>query len=117
SVQIKAGHTILVATSKAAMDSIAFPEPEKLNPHRPFKDYALLGYGLQSCFGSRLIGSSLAATLREVFKLKNVRRAPGRLGRLAVVDQEFAGIKLRHYLDSSSKEAPIPTSLTLEYDA
>jgi hypothetical protein len=116
-VEIKDGHTILVPTYEAAMDPIAFPEPEKLNPHRPFEDYAFLGYGLQSCFGSRLIGSSLAATLREVFKLKNVRRAPGKLGRLVVVDQEFAGIKLHRYLDSSSKETPIPTSLTLEYDA
>jgi len=116
-VQIKAGHTILVATSKAAMDSVAFPEPEKLNPHRPFKDYTLLGYGLHSCFGARLVGSSLAATLREVFKLKNVRRAPGKLGRFTIVEHDLAGIKLRHYLDSSSKESPIPTSLTLEYDA
>ena len=116
-VQIKAGHTILVATSKAAMDPVAFPEPEKLNPHRPFKDYTLLGYGLHSCFGARLVGSSLAATLREVFKLKNVRRAPGKLGRFVIVEHDLAGIKLRHYLDSSSKESPIPTSLTLEYDA
>lgn len=116
-VQVKAGHTILVATSKAAMDPVAFPEPEKLNPHRPFKDYTLLGYGLHSCFGARLVGSSLAATLREVFKLKNVRRAPGKLGRFTIVEHDLAGIKLRHYLDSSSKESPIPTSLTLEYDA
>jgi len=116
-VQIKAGHTILVATSKAAMDSVAFPEPEKLNPHRPFNDYTLLGYGLHSCFGFRLVGSSLAATLREVFKLKNVRRAPGKLGKFTIVEHDLAGIKLRNYLDSSSKESPIPTSLTLEYDA
>jgi hypothetical protein len=116
-VQIKAGHTILVATSKAAMDSEAFPEPEKLNPHRPFKDYTLLGYGLHSCFGSKLVGSSLAATLREVFKLKNVRRAPGKLGRFTIVQHDLSGIKLQHYLDSTSKESPIPTSLTLEYDA
>jgi hypothetical protein len=115
-VQIKAGHTILVATSKAAMDPIAFPEPEKLNPHRPFKDYTLLGYGLHSCFGARMVGSSLAATLREVFKLKNVRRAPGKPGRFTIVEHDLAGIKLRRYLDSDSKEVPIPTSLTLEYD-
>jgi hypothetical protein len=116
-VQVKANHTVLIATSKAAMDSVAFPEPEKLNPHRPFEDYTFLGYGLHSCFGSRLVRSSLAATLREVFKLKNVRRATGKLGKFAIVEHDLAGIKLRHYLDSSSKESPIPTSLTLEYDA
>jgi len=116
-VHIKAGHTVLIATAKAAMDPVAFPEPEKLNPHRPFKDYTLLGHGLHYCFGARLVGCSLAATLREVFKLKNVRRAPGKLGKFTIVEHDLAGIKMRHYLDSSAKESPIPTSLTLEYDA
>jgi hypothetical protein len=115
-VHIRAGQTVLIATSKAAMDPAAFPEPEKLNPHRPFKDYTLLGHGLHYCFGARLVGSSLAATLREVFKLKNLRRAPGKQGRFAMTEHDVAGIKMRHYLDASSKESPIPTSLTLEYD-
>jgi len=116
-VHIKAGHTILIATSKAAMDPAQFPDPEKLNPHRPFKDYILLGDGLHYCFGGRMVGCSLAATLREVFKLKNVRRAPGKLGKFSIVEHDLAGVKMRHYLDSSSKESPIPTSLTIEYDA
>ncbi|ORY58531.1 heme peroxidase [Pseudomassariella vexata] len=116
-VHIKAGRTVLIATSKAAMDPVAFSEPEKLDPHRPIKDYTLLGHGLHFCFGARLVGCSLAATLREVFKLKNLRRAKGKLGRFTVVEHDLAGIKMRHYLDSGSKESPIPTSLTLEYDA
>lgn len=115
-VFIKAGHTILIATSKANMDPVAFPEPEKLNPHRPLKDYTLLGHGLHYCFGARLVGSSLAATLREVFKLKNIRRAGGRAGHFSVVEKEFAGVKMRTYLDANAKESPIPTTLTLEYD-
>ncbi|KAI1343109.1 heme peroxidase [Xylariaceae sp. FL0016] len=115
-VDVKAGHTVLIATSKAAMDPVQFPEPEKLNPHRPFSDYILLGHGLHFCFGARLVCPAIGATLKEVFKLKNVRRAPGKLGHFTTVDQELAGIKMRHYLDSSSKESPIPTSLTLYYD-
>lgn len=116
-VSIKAGHTVLIATSKAAMDPLQFPNPEKLDPHRPFKDYILLGHGLHYCFGARLVAPALAATLREVFKLKNVRRAPGKLGIFSIVEHDLAGIKMRHYLDSSSKESAIPTSLTLYYDA
>jgi hypothetical protein len=116
-VSIKAGGTVLVAISKASMDPVAFPEPEKLNPHRPFEDYILLGHGLHFCFGARLVGSSLAATLREVFKLKNLRRKNGKLGQFSTVEREIAGITMKYYLDSSSKESPIPTSLTLEYDA
>uniref|UniRef100_A0A060TJX0 ARAD1D50600p n=1 Tax=Blastobotrys adeninivorans TaxID=409370 RepID=A0A060TJX0_BLAAD len=115
-IHVKSGHTVLIATSKAAMDPAAFPEPEKLNPHRPFKDYTLLGWGLHYCFGARLVGCSLAATLREVFKLKNVRRADGKAGRFARVEHEFAGIKMRKYLDANAKESPIPSTLTLLYD-
>ncbi|KAH8594606.1 linoleate diol synthase [Bisporella sp. PMI_857] len=115
-IHVKAGHTILVATSKANMDPLAFPNPEKLNPHRPFSDYLTLGHGLHFCLGARLVGCSLTATLREVFKLKNIRRAPGRQGHFSIVHHEFAGVQMRLYLDSNSTESPIPTTLTLEYD-
>jgi cytochrome P450 len=115
-VHVKAHQLILVATSAAAMDPDAFPEPEKLNPHRPFKDYTLLGHGLHFCFGARLVGCSLAATLKEVFKLPNVRRAPGKRGMFTTTEHDVAGVKMRHYLDANSKESPIPTSLSLEYD-
>jgi cytochrome P450 len=116
-VSIKKGHTILIATSKSAMDPVAFPNPEIMNPHRPFEEYILLGHGLHFCFGARLVGPSLAATLREVFKLPNVRRAPGKQGRFTVTEHKLAGITMRHYLDSNSKESPIPTSLRLHYDS
>lgn len=115
-IHIKKGHTVLVATSKAAMDPVAFPNPEILNPHRPFKDYTLLGHGLHFCFGARLVGPSLATTLREIFKLKNVRRAPGKQGCFTITEQQLAGITMKHYLDANSKESPIPTSLRLHYD-
>jgi hypothetical protein len=115
-VHVKAGQTVLVAVSKAAMDPVAFPEPEKLNPHRPFSAYTLLGHGLHFCFGARLVGASLAATLREVFKLKNIRRAPGKQGHFTIVEHTLAGVKMRKYLDANAKESPIPSTLTLEYD-
>lgn len=115
-IEIKKGRTILIATSKAAMDPVAFPNPEILNPLRPFKDYILLGHGLHFCFGARIVGPSIAATLREVFKLKNVRRAPGNLGRFTTTEAKLAGITMRHYVDAHARESPIPTSLTLHYD-
>jgi hypothetical protein len=54
--------------------------------------------------------------LREVFKLKNLRRAPGKQGRFTIVEHQLAGVNMRQYLDSNSRESPIPTTLTLEYD-
>jgi len=115
-VHIKKGRTVLIATSKAAMDPVAFPNPELLDPHRPFKDYTLLGHGLHFCFGARLVGPALAATLREVFKLRNIRRAPGKQGKFTKTEHKLAGVSMRHYLDANSKESPIPTSLRLHYD-
>ncbi|KAJ4351877.1 uncharacterized protein N0V89_007221 [Didymosphaeria variabile] len=115
-ISIPAGRTVLIATSMAAMDPIAFPDPEKINPHRPLKNYTLFGHGLHYCFGQQLVGASLAATLREVFKLKNVRRAPGKQGVFTTVEHKIAGLKIKKYLDASSREAAVPTSLTLHYD-
>ncbi|KAL6706922.1 hypothetical protein ACN47E_005065 [Coniothyrium glycines] len=116
-INVKKGQTILVATSKAAMDPVAFPNPELLDPNRPFKDYTLLEHGLHFCFGARLVGPSLAATLREVFKLRNVRRAPGKQGRFTTTEHKFAGVTMTHYLDANAKESSIPTSLRLHYDS
>ncbi|KAK6544845.1 hypothetical protein TWF694_001526 [Orbilia ellipsospora] len=116
-VTIHSGQTVLVATSKVAMDPAAFPEPEKINTSRPLTDYAALNIGLSSCMGAKVIGASLAATLREVFRLKNVRKAAGKLGNFTVVHHDVAGLEWKQYLDDNAKESPVPTSLTLEYDA
>ena len=116
SVHIKAHQTVLVATSKANMDPDTFPNPEKLDPHRPRSAYTLFGHGLHYCFGARLVGASLTAILKEVFKLKNLRRAKGKLGQFTITEIDVAGVKMRHYLDANAKESPIPTTLTLEYD-
>ena len=115
-VHIKAGHTVLIATSKAAMDPIAFPNPEKLDPTRPVSSYTLLSPGLNFSFGARLVVCSLAATLMQVFKLKNLRRAPGPQGHFLVVSHVLAGVEMSIYLDDHAKESPIPTTLTLQYD-
>ncbi|KAI0998907.1 Psi-producing oxygenase A [Podosphaera aphanis] len=115
-IEIKEGQTILIATSKAAMDPVAFPNPEKLDPTRDFKSYSLLGHGMHFCFGARIVGSALASILRKVFQLKNLRRSPGKRGNFFTVDHSLAGIHMRMYLDASAKESPIPTSLCLDYD-
>ena len=135
-IHIRAEQTVLIGTSKASMDPEAFPNPEKLDPFRPLSSYILLGHvsdyncikapalytnqavfqGLHFCFGARLVGPALVATLKEVFKLKNLRRAPGRQGHLNEVVHEVAGVPMKSYLDQNSKESPIPTTMTLEYD-
>jgi cytochrome P450 len=115
-IHIRANQTVLVATSKAAMDPIAFPNPEKLDPHRPQSAYIHLGHGLHICFGSRIVVPALVATLKEIFRLKNIRRAAGCRGKFSTIVHETGGVKMTVYLDANSKESPIPTTLNIEYD-
>lgn len=115
-VHLKSHEIVLVAVAKAAMDPKAFPNPEILDPHRSLEDYILFGHGVHACFGTRMATASLSAVLREVFRLKNVRRANARLGRMGIVEREMSGLKVRTYLDESAKESPMPRSMTLLYD-
>ena len=111
-VAVRAQQTVLAATSVAAMDPAVFATPEKFNPNRSPEAYAsLLGPSL-----SRVAGPAIGALLKEVFKLKNVRRAKGKPGYFTTVEQDFASIRLRSYLDANARESPYPTNLLLEYD-
>lgn len=115
-IRIKANQTVLIATSRAAMDPVAYPHPEIIDPHRPISSYILLGHGLHFCFGARLVAPALVSTLKEVFCLKNLRRAPGMQGQFSTLSHQVGGVNMRAYLDANSKESPIPTTLTLIYD-
>ena len=114
-IDIKGHQTVLVAISKANMDPTAFPDPKKLDPHRPRDAYLTMGYGMHACFGKRLALTGLTAMVKEIFKLKGLKRANGKLGQFATVEHAVGGLKKRSYLDSNSRESSVPTTLTLEY--
>lgn len=61
---------VFVATSKAAMDPKAFPEPEKLDPYRPLSSYILLGHV------SVFFSSSLPFFFLSVFSRKGDSTGP-----------------------------------------
>ncbi|KAJ3035169.1 hypothetical protein HDV00_004291 [Rhizophlyctis rosea] len=115
-LDLKAGELVLVCTSVASMDPKAFPNPEKLDPHRPRHSYILLGSGLHYCFGARLVTVSIATMIKQIFRLKNLRRAPGPAGRLDRIIEDLGGATGRLYLDPNCAETPIPLSLRVEYD-
>ena len=114
-VNIKAHQIVLVAISKANVDPAAFPDPKKLDPHRPRDAYLTLGYGMHACFGSRLVLCALTAMVREIFKLKGLKRAAGKLGQFTTVEETVGGVKRRFWLDSNARESSVPATLTLEY--
>ncbi|CAK3899708.1 linoleate diol synthase [Lecanosticta acicola] len=112
-LQLKQGQTVLIGTSRAAMDPTLFAEPEKLNPRRPRELYSVFGSSLPDL---KVVGPAIAAMLREVFKLKGLRRANGKQGCFTIVENDVAGLKIRQYLDANAKEVAAPTSLMVEYE-
>jgi cytochrome P450 len=114
-VDIKAHQTVLVATAKANMDPAAFPDPKKLDPHRPRDTYLTMGFGMHACFGRRLAVTGLTAMIKEIFKLKGLKRANGKLGQFTTVEQDIGSVKKRLWLDANARESTVPTTLTLEY--
>ncbi|KAL9931992.1 hypothetical protein V8E36_009053 [Tilletia maclaganii] len=117
-VFVKAGNRLIIGTSKAHLDPEVFPDPYKLDPRRPRKDYILLGAGMHYCFGKHVVGPAIAGMIKEIFKLPNIRRAPGRAGSFVRVTEDIAdGVSIHFYLDSFCRESPIPTSFVIEFDS
>ena len=122
-VKIRAGQTAPVTTNKANLDPKAFPDPGKIIPGRG-ESTLLLDHGLHHCFGAKMVGAGLGATLKEVFKLKELKRAKGSLGRFSTVEHDIIGrsggadgkVTMKLYLDANARESPIPMTLTLEYE-
>jgi hypothetical protein len=102
------------------LDPAVFPDPLRMDPTRDKNLYILLGAGIHFCFGARLVAPSIVRMLREVFKLKNVRRAKGVSGNFVKVHDDVGhqqdAARLYLYLDSACREGPVPTSLVIEYD-
>ncbi|KAK0567939.1 hypothetical protein OC844_000029 [Tilletia horrida] len=125
-VSFKAGERLVLGTSQAQMDPSVFPEPEKLDPHRPREIYLsflhpdrptaeLCSSSSATSFGTRLLVPAIASMLKELFKLPGLRRAGSGLVRIR---QEVAeGLEGDFYLDLFSRETNSPTSLRVEYDA
>lgn len=60
-----------------------FPNPTAVDPRRPRSTYNLNGAGFHNCPGVTYVEQTIAETIKVVFKLKNVRRAPGSAGKLS----------------------------------
>lgn len=78
--------------------------------------YRLFGSGLHSCLGARLVDVSMVQMVREVFKLKNVRRAPGSSG-LCRFNTLFNETEIPTYINATGVLVPYPVSMAIVYDA
>lgn len=94
---LKAGSTMLAAFASAMMDPRRVSDPKRFDPHRPASDYIHFGHGLHQCFGLHINRATLHLMLKPLLKHQNLRRVPGRAGRL-------------------HKNGPFAASLTVAFD-
>ncbi|WP_448663371.1 cytochrome P450 [Sphingomonas sp. CJ20] len=81
--QIRKGDTVLAAFASAMMDPRRVADPRRFDPARPPSDYIHFGYGLHQCFGLHINNATLHLMLKPLLQRPNLRRAPGKAGRLS----------------------------------
>ncbi|KDN41575.1 hypothetical protein RSAG8_07376, partial [Rhizoctonia solani AG-8 WAC10335] len=117
SISVKPGDRLFLSYRNAHLDPELFPNPETVDPRRPKDNYGIQAIGAHGCPGLDATEQCMAMILREIFKLKNIRRAPGVLGQLDGFDNNVLGTKIRSYIDDKGGITSWPTSLVVVYDA
>ena len=85
SVQLQPGDRVFVSFVGANRDADAFPHPDQVRTDRPLESYIHYGVGPHACLGMHASRVALAAMLKTVCRLRNLRRAPGDKGVLKKV--------------------------------
>lgn len=98
---IPRGTTVVTWQSLAAFDAAAIDEPWTFRPGRPKDHYLIFGHARHHCLGERVGQTVIVETIRQLFTLPGLRRAPGRAGQI-----EFADISRGRY----------PRSFSLQFD-
>jgi len=80
---VKKDDQLMVGISSAMMDPRRLPDPERFDPRRLGHEYIHFGYGLHQCFGIHINKAVLHLMLKPLLKRPNLRRAPGKAGRLS----------------------------------
>lgn len=88
--KIPKGATVIAATQSAMFDSLELDAPNEFRIDRSPRQYLLFGYGLHNCFGRHINQVQIPQILKPVLARKNLRRAAGDRGKLALAGP-FAG--------------------------
>ncbi|MDQ4070441.1 MAG: cytochrome P450, partial [Actinomycetota bacterium] len=86
--RIPQGSVVYAAIMSAMFDRNVFEQPDTFRVDRPLSSYLHFGHGLHTCFGERVNLVQMPETVGALLALDNLRRAPGRAGRV-VYDGPF----------------------------
>ncbi len=79
---VKAGTVVMPATLSAMFDPDAVQNPNTFDITRPDRDYMVFGHGIHLCIGAEIARIQIGESLRALFQKPNLRRSPGKAGRL-----------------------------------
>lgn len=113
-ISVKSKHRVFVNFSAAAKDAQNFPSPDEVNPRRPLNAYVTYILGPHTCLAQGTCQVALMEMFRSVFRLKNLRRAPGAQGELKRVrDSEGFDVYMR---EDRGAFYPFPATMVICYD-
>ncbi|MEG3166522.1 cytochrome P450 [Sphingomonas sp. PB2P19] len=79
---IPAGARVLASMASAMRDHRRVPDPGQFDAGRSADQYLHFGWGVHQCFGLELNRATLHLMVKPLLQRRNLRRAPGRAGRL-----------------------------------
>ncbi|KAJ6549816.1 heme peroxidase [Mycena capillaripes] len=114
-IHVKAGERVWGSFKNANLDATrGVPNPAQVDPTRPSTVYtALNGTGFHGCPGVAFAEHTIVEVVKVVFRLKNLRRAPGDAGRLAGFKQVINKTETNVYLTPYGTTSPWPGSMYL----
>ncbi|KAJ1305567.1 hypothetical protein OPQ81_000567 [Rhizoctonia solani] len=116
-ISVEPGDRLFLSYRNAHLDPDLFPNPQAVDPRRPKDRYGIQAIGVHGCPGLGATEQCMAVILREIFQMKNIRRAPGVFGQLDGFDNNVLGTKIRRYIDEKGGISSWPTSPVVVYDA
>jgi len=115
-ITVKPGERIWGGFKKAHRNPADFPDPLVVNPKRDPKAYQLNGGGFHLCIGVDFAVQVIAETLKIVYGLNNVTRAPGESGKLATTTKIFNLVETNQYIKPDGTLSDWPVSMLISYD-
>ncbi|KAI0813448.1 linoleate diol synthase [Xylaria sp. FL0064] len=113
-VPVKANDRIFVSFASTSKDANNFPDPEEANPRRPLNSYVTYALGPHTCLAENTCQIALTEMFRSIFRLKNLRRAPGPQGQLKKIrGAEGYDLYLR---EDRGAFYPFPSTMHICYD-
>ena len=81
-VTIKKGRMVFASNYSAMFDRRGVAAPNEFRTDRPWETYIHWGSGMHRCFGDAINRALIPAMLKPLLVQENLRRAPGRIGRI-----------------------------------